>query len=232
MVRVGLKPAFSVKRAHEIQRRLSKRIISEDRVQERIRLVGGVDVAYVEDVSIAAVAVLDFPSMKLKESQTAICKTRFPYIPTLLSFREIPPAVHCIRKLRVQPDVFLVDGHGFAHPYRCGFASHLGLVLGKPTIGVAKGILIGEVESAEAEGDVVFIRDKGEVVGARVVTKFGVKPVYVSVGHMVSLGTAINIVRRCSVSNRVPEPILQAHRIATAEKRKFNISTSIVTSSG
>jgi deoxyribonuclease V len=230
MVDVGPKPAFSMEKAHEIQRRLSKRIISEDKLPERIRLIGGVDVAYVEDASVAAVAVLDFPSMKLKESQTAICKTRFPYVPTLLAFREIPPAVHCIRKLRVQPDVFLVDGHGFAHPYRCGFASHLGLLLRKPTIGVAKGILVGEVELAKAEGDIVFMRDKGEVVGAQIVTKPGVKPVYVSVGHMVSLKTAIKIVKRCTSCNRVPEPILQAHRIATAEKRKINISTSAVTS--
>lgn len=232
MARVGLKPAFSVEKAHEIQRRLSERIISEDKVPERIRLVGGVDAAYVEDASIGAVAVLDFPSMKLKESQTAICKTCFPYIPTLLSFREIPPTVSCIRKLRVQPDVFLVDGHGFAHPYRCGFASHLGLVLRKPTIGVAKGILVGEVERAKAEEDVALIRDKGEVVGAQVVTKHGVKPIYVSVGHMISLKTAIMIVERCTLYNRLPEPISQAHRIATAEKRKTNISTSAVTSDG
>jgi deoxyribonuclease V len=230
MVGVGAKPTFSVEKAHELQRRLSERIIFEDKAPELIRLIGGVDVAYVEDASIAAVAVLDFPSMKLKESQTAICKTRFPYVPTLLSFREIPPAVHCIRKLRAEPDVFLVDGHGFAHPYRCGFASHLGLVLRKPTIGVAKGILVGEVEPAKAEGVFAFIRDKGEVIGAQIVTKPGVKPIYVSVGHMISLKTAINIVKRCTLYNRVPEPISQAHRIATAEKRKINISTSAVTS--
>jgi deoxyribonuclease V len=230
MAGVRPKPGFSVEKAHEIQRRLSERIVSEDKVPKRIRLIGGVDVAYVEDVSIAAVAVLDFPSMKLKESQTAICKTRFPYVPTLLSFREIPPAAHCIRKLHAQPDVFLVDGHGFAHPYRCGFASHLGLVLRKPTIGVAKGILVGEVEPAKAKGDIAFVRDKGEVIGARIVTKPSVKPIFVSIGHKISLKTAINIVKRCTLCHRIPEPILQAHRIATAEKRKINISNSAVTS--
>jgi len=228
---VGMKPAFSVEKAHEAQRRLSERIIFEDKVPERIRLIGGVDVAYVEDVSVAAVAVLDFGSMKLKESQTAVCRTRFPYIPTLLAFREIPPAVQCIRKLRVQPDVFLVDGHGFAHPYRCGFASHLGLVVRKPTIGVAKGILVGQAERTDAEGDISFIRDKGEVIGAQIKPKRGLKPICVSVGHMVSLETAIKIVMRCTLSSRVPEPVLQAHRIATAEKRKVNISSSAVTSS-
>jgi len=230
MTRVGLKPAFSTEKAHEAQRRLSEHIISDDKVPQRIRLIGGVDVAYVEGASIAAVAVLDFGSMKLKESQTAVCPTRFPYIPTLLAFREIPPALMCIQKLRVQPDIFLVDGHGFAHPYRCGFASHLGLVMRKPTIGVAKGILVGEVERTNVEGDIAFIHDKGEVIGAQIISKRGLKPICVSVGHMISLGTAIKIVKRCTLCNRVPEPVLQAHRIATAEKRKANISTSAITS--
>lgn len=230
MTRVGLTPAFSAKKAHEAQRRLAERIISEDKLPQRIRLIGGVDVAYVEGASIAAVAVLDFGSMKLKESQTAVCPTRFPYVPTLLAFREIPPAIMCIRKLRVQPDVLLVDGHGFAHPNRCGFASHLGLVTRKPTIGVAKGILVGDVERTKVEGDVAFIRDKGEVIGAQIVSKCALKPIFVSVGHMISLGTAIEIVKRCTLYNYVPEPLLQAHRIATAEKRKVNILTSAVTS--
>ena len=230
MVPVGLKPVFSAEKAHEAQRGLSERIIFQDKVPERIRLIGGVDVAYVEDASIAAVAVLDFGSMKLKESQTAICRTRFPYVPTLLAFREIPPAVSCIGRLRVQPDVFIVDGHGFAHPYRCGFASHLGLVVGKPTIGVAKGILVGEVERTETGGDISFMRDKGEVIGAQIVSKHGLKPIFVSVGHMVSLATAIKIVKQCTLLSRVPEPVLQAHRIAMAEKRKVNISSSAVTS--
>jgi len=228
MTRIGAKPAFSAKKAHEAQRRLSEHIITEDKIPRRIRLIAGVDVAYAEGASIAAVAALDFGSMKLKESQTAMCPTRFPYIPTLLSFREIPPALLCIRKLRVQPDVFLVDGHGFAHPYRCGFASHLGLVMKKPTIGVAKGILVGKVKHTKAKGDVGFIRDKGEIIGAQIVSKRELKPIYVSVGHMISLGTAIEIVKRCTLHNRVPEPILQAHRIATAEKRKVNISTAAV----
>ena len=229
MAHVELKPVFSAKKAHEAQKRLSEHIICKDKIPQRIHLVGGVDVAYVEGTSIAAVAVLDFDSMRLKESQTAMCPTRFPYIPTLLAFREIPPALTCIRKLRLEPDVFLVDGHGFAHPYRCGLASHLGVVISKPTIGVAKGILVGQVESTNVEGDVSFIRDKGEVIGAQILSKRELKPIYVSVGHMVSLRTAIEIVKRCTLHNRVPEPILQAHRIATAEKRKVNISTSTIT---
>jgi len=219
------KPTFSVEKAHETQLRLSTRIIFAIRLPKKIRFIAGVDVAYVKRMSIGAVAVLDYDSLKIVESRTALCETRFPYVPTLLSFREIPPAILSIKKLRVQPDVFLVDGHGFAHPYRCGFASHLGLVTGKPTIGVAKGRLFGEVGDKIEEG-IAFLKHKGEVVGAVVATKGGCKPVYVSVGHMVSLKTAIKIVRHCARYNRIPEPILKAHETARAEKRKINIASA------
>jgi len=220
---LGIKPLFSVKKAHETQLRLSKEIIFEDTLPEKIRFVAGVDVAYARGMSIGAVAVLDYDSLKLVESQTALCKTRFPYIPTLLSFREIPPAVLSIKKLQVQPDIFLVDGQGFAHPYRCGFASHLGLAIEKPTIGVAKSRLFGEAERTKTKDEVAFLKHKGEVVGAIVTTKRECKPVYVSVGHMVSLETAIKIVKHCTRYNRVLEPILKAHKIATLEKRKINM---------
>ena len=222
----SIQPNFSTEKAHETQLRLSKRIVFEDVLHEKFSLVAGVDAAYTKDLSIGAVAVLDYASLKLVESKTALCKTRFPYVPTLFSFREIPPTVLCIQKLRVKPDVFLVDAHGFAHPYRCGFASHLGLVIGKPTIGVAKSRLFGEIEDATDEKDVALLKHEGEVIGAMVTTKRGCKPVYVSVGHMVSLKTAIKIVKHCTRHSRIPEPILKAHQIATAEKRKINIRLS------
>ena len=221
-----MKTAFSAEKAHKTQIKLSEKIILKDEIPDKIRFVAGVDVAYAKDVSIAAVTVLDFDSLILKESQIAFCKTRFPYIPTLLSFREIPPAVQAIQRLRLQPDVFLVDAHGYAHPYRCGFASHLGLVIKKPTIGVAKSMLIGTLEKSGKNEDIVMIRHKGEIIGAQITTKLEEKPVYVSVGHMISLKTAIKIVKKCSLNSRIPEPIAMAHKIASAEKRKINISAS------
>jgi deoxyribonuclease V len=221
-----LKTAFSVEKAHKTQIKLSERIILKDEIPDRIHLVAGVDVAYAKDVSIAAIAVLDFNSLRLEESQTAICKTLFPYIPTLLSFREIPPAVQAIRKLQAQPDVFLVDAHGYAHPYRCGFASHLGIIIKKPTIGVAKSMLIGTLEKSEQNKNNVMIRHKGEIIGAEITTKPKQKPVYVSVGNMISLDTAIKIVKQCILNSRIPEPIALAHEIATAAKRKINISAN------
>ena len=217
------KHRFSVKKAHEAQLRMSEKITFEDRLPERICSVAGVDIAYADDVSIGAVAVLDYDSLKLVEKQTAFSKTRFPYIPTLLSFRETEPAVQCIRRLHSQPDMFLVDAHGFAHPYHCGFASHLGLILRKPVIGVAKNKLIGEVKTTQFEADVDLIEYDKKTIGAAVTTKRGCKPVYVSVGHMISLETSIKIVKHCAINNRLPEPILLAHNIATGEKRKINI---------
>lgn len=220
---LGTKRAFSVEKAHNTQLELARRIVSRDKVPKKIRLIAGVDVAYYEDRSIGATAVLDYDSLKLVESQTAISKTLFPYIPTLLSFREIPPAVNTVRKLRSSPDVLLVDGQGYAHPYHCGFASHLGLVTGKPTIGVAKSRLYGEVERTQCR-DFSILKHDDEVIGAVITTKRGSRPIYVSVGHMVSLEKAIEIVRRCISDSCVPKPILEAHRIATEEKQKLNNS--------
>lgn len=202
---------FSVKKAHETQVCLSKKLVLEDRLPEEIRTVGGVDVSYVGDRGIGAIVVLDYDSLELLETTVATCQVKMPYVPTLLSFREIPPATAAIQRLTLQPDVFLVDAQGLAHPYRCGFASHLGLVLKKPTIGAAKSRLIGE--QVEREGRTLLM-DRGEVIGEVVTTKPDAKPIYVSIGHMVSLKTAVQIVRHCSKS-RIPEPLLQAHKLAT-----------------
>ncbi len=159
---------FSVKKAHNTQVCLSKKLILQDKLPQRIRTVGGVDVSYVGTVGIGAVTVLDYDSLKLLETQVATCEVKIPYIPTLLSFREIPPAMAAIKKLKIQPDVFLVDAQGFAHPYRCGFASHLGLALRKPTIGAAKSRLIGTEMKKEGRTSLV---DKDEVIGEVVTTK-------------------------------------------------------------
>lgn len=216
------KPSFSIPKAHKAQTLLCKKIVQEDRLPEKISLVAGVDVAYFDEQAVGAVAVLDYETMKIVESQTAICRARFPYVPTLLAFREIPAAVACIKKLKLQPDVFLADGHGIAHPYGCGFVSHLGLAIEKPTIGVAKSRLIGE--PTEIEGK-VFLVHEGRVIGAVVTTKEGAKPVYVSVGHLVSLETAVQIVEHCARGSRVPEPLAAAHRIA-GEKKRETLCTS------
>jgi len=212
-----LDKGFSVEKAHVMQLRLSKHVVRRDMLPKTIRYVAGLDVAYSVGFSIGTAVVLDYSSLSVVESSKARVETRFPYIPTLLSFREIPPTLAAIKKLKTQLDVFLVDGQGIAHPYRLGFASHLGLVIDKPTIGVAKSLLCGEVGAFNEEGWAP-ITDKGEAIGAALACKRE-KPIYISVGHKVSLNRAIEIVKHCAQVHRIPEPIRLAHMMATEEKR-------------
>lgn len=214
---------FSANKAHKTQQRFSQKIIFEDKLPSKIKTVAGVDVSYVGSIGIGAVAVLDYQSLRLLETQVATCQIKIPYIPTLLSFREVPPAIAAIKKLKVQPDVFLVDAQGLAHPYRCGFASHLGLALGKPTVGAAKSRLIGA--QMELDGE-TFLVDKNEIIGGIVTTKQNAKPVFVSIGHMVSLETAIKIVKHCA-KNRIPEPLFQAHNLATKERIRLTQESKV-----
>jgi deoxyribonuclease V len=210
---------FSVVKAHKMQLRLSKLVIREDMISRNIECVAGLDVAYTGDYSIGAAVVLNYNSLTVVEHKVAKIKTRFPYIPTLLSFREIPPTLAAFKKLKTQPQVTLVDGQGIAHPFRLGFASHLGLFIDKPTIGVAKSLLCGEVGTFNAQGWAP-IADRGEVVGAAVASQ-GEKPICVSVGHKVSLERAIEVVKHCTPAYRIPKPLQAAHMFANAEKRKM-----------
>jgi len=215
-----LSPKFSTKKAHEMQLKLSKKVIQEDLLPKTVKYVAGVDIAYQEEISIGAVAVLDFNSLTIVEAQIAHFTTQFPYVPTLLSFREIPPALLAMRKVRIKPEVFMVDGQGIAHPYRLGFASHLGLVANVPTIGVAKSLLCGEVGVFKGKRWAPIV-DGGKVIGASVITMPRKNPVYVSVGHGVSLERAIDLVLHCTRVHRIPEPIRRAHLLANEEKRKL-----------
>ncbi|MGE5574896.1 MAG: endonuclease V [Ignavibacteria bacterium] len=196
---------------------MSKKLILEDALPKKIETIGGVDVSYIGSTGIGVVAVLDYNSLELLESQFAICEAKMPYIPTLLSFREVPPAMAAIRKLKLQPDVFLVDAQGFAHPYRCGLASHIGLALKKPTVGAAKSRLIGTPKKVDGR---TLLVDKSEVIGEIVTSKRGVKPIYVSKGNMVSLETAVEIVKHCS-KGRIPEPLQQACNLATKRRNQL-----------
>lgn len=205
---------FSVRKAHATQARLSKKVIREDKLPPKINTVGGVDVSYYGDLGIGAVTVLDYESLEVLEAKVATCNIRIPYLPTLLSFRELPPTLAAIKQLKTQPDVFLADAQGIAHPFRCGFASHLGLALGKPTIGVAKSRLLGE--EAKISGR-TFLVETDEIIGEVVETEQDAKPIYVSIGHMVSLESAVKIVKDISI-RRIPEPTFQAHRLATEHR--------------
>jgi deoxyribonuclease V len=214
-----LRGKFTVERARRLQRELAAQVIKEDKLPKTIRFVAGVDVSYAGNWAFGAVAVLDYGSLAVAETRTAKVKTSFPYVPTFLSFREIKPSLAAIRKLKMQPDVFVVDAQGIAHPYRLGFASHLGLLLGKPSVGVAKSLLCGQVQRAKREGWSPII-DKGETLGAEIRREETEKPIYVSIGHKVNLERAIEIAEHCTLAGRLPEPIRIAHMLATEEMKK------------
>ena len=205
------------KQAIAIQQQLRKEVITEDRLGE-VRHVAGVDVGFEQNNTItrAAVAVLGLPDLQLLDSAIARLPTSFPYVPGLLSFREVPAVLKALEQLSTLPDLLLCDGQGIAHPRRCGIASHLGVLTGIPSIGVAKTRLIGiHAPVPDERGAWVPLLDKGEVIGAVLRTRAHVKPIYVSIGHCVSLETAIVHVMRCITKYRLPETTRWAHRLAS-----------------
>jgi len=216
-----LKETFPFKKAEKIQKHLSSMIVTHDDLPCKIRYIAGVDVSYSDDRSYGAVAVLEYPTMNLIEKAVSSQRIVLPYVPTFLAFREIPAAVAAARKLKTRPDVFMVDGHGKAHPRRFGLACHFGYALKAPTIGVAKNLLCGRVKGSGDRWRPIV--DGDEVIGAAVFTKTNGKPIYVSIGHKISLETAIRIVLDCTEKYRIPEPIRQAHIAAEMAKRKMFI---------
>ncbi len=180
-----------------------------------VRLVAGVDVSVKDETSQAAVVVATFPDFRVVETARATRPTPSPYVPGLLSFREGPVLEEAFESLATEPDVFVFDGNGLAHPRRVGLASHLGLWLGRPTVGSAKTRLTGRHGEVPPEkGAWAPLIDKGEVVGAALRTRAGTNPVFVSPGHLIDLSSAVALVMRCSPKYRLPEPIRLAHKAA------------------
>lgn len=207
----------TVEAARAIQEQLRSQTIAEDCLST-IQYVAGVDVGFEDNYRITqgAVAVLRYPSLELVEHAIARTPTTFPYIPGFLSFREIPALLQALQKLNTIPDLILCDGQGLAHPRRFGIACHLGVLLDVPTIGVAKSRLIGTHEElAEEKGSWQPLWDKGERVGAILRSRANVKPLYISIGHKLSLATAIDWVLRCTPKYRLPETTRLADRFAS-----------------
>lgn len=208
---------LSPREAIALQRRLQAKIVTGDRLGP-VRHVAGTDVGFENAgrVTRAAVAVLTFPALELADWAVIRQPTRFPYVPGLLSFREIPALLVALTRLRVRPDLVLCDGQGLAHPRRCGLASHLGLVAGFPTIGVAKSRLMGTYrEPPQRRGAWTPLRDGGEIIGAVLRSRSHVKPIFVSIGHRVSLDTAVACTMACVTRYRLPETTRWAHRLAS-----------------
>jgi deoxyribonuclease V len=208
LVRWNLTP----RQAMREQERLRERVVLEDDFGS-LRYVAGADVAFdpATDIAFAGVIVYTFPELQEIERRMARRKLRFPYVPGLLSFREGPVLLAAFARLRTEPDLILIDGHGRAHPRLFGIACHLGVLLNKPTIGCAKSLLVGEHPEPGAErGSTSPLIFKGERVGEVLRTRANVKPIYVTIGHRVSLPPAVKIVERCLDGFRIPKPTREA----------------------
>lgn len=206
--------------ARALQSTLSRQVQLQNRLPE-MRFLAGVDVGFEQqgEITRAAVVLLSWPSLQVVERVLVRQPTCFPYVPGLLSFRELPAVLQAFSQLQQRPDLVLCDGQGVAHPRRLGIASHLGLWLDVPTIGVAKKRLVGRHEEVgDAKGDTVPLLDKGEQIGTVLRSRVGVKPLFISAGHRIDQPTAVGWVVRCLTRFRLPEPTRQAHRLASLEK--------------
>ncbi len=225
--------------AEAIQQQLRSLVVTADDYGE-IRTVAGVDAGYEADPSAgegqvlarAAIVVLDFPSLRPLDYTIARVPTAFPYIPGFLSFREAPAVLAALDQLRVRPDLLICDGQGIAHPRRLGIASHIGVLTNLPTIGCAKSLLVGRHGPLPDErGAYVPLIHKGETIGAVLRTRPGIKPVYISPGHRISLASALQFVMSCTTKYRLPETTRAADGLAshgripvidgTAEQQSF-----------
>ena len=209
----------SPKEAAAIQNDLRQAVIREDRLEEPHR-VAGIDVGFEAGgkTARAAVVVLSFPELVVLETSMRRRVVGFPYVPGLLSFREAPVILEALASLRNPPELLMVDGQGLAHPRRFGLACHLGVLSGCASVGIAKSRLVGEHASlGEERGDWQPLVDRAEVVGAALRTRAGSKPVFVSIGHNVTLETAIELVMRCTTKYRLPEATRLAHNLASRQ---------------
>lgn len=206
-----------------LQAKLAKRVVRRGG-PKKVSLVAGVDVSTSRFSRRAwgGVVVLRFPDLAVVEERGGEAEVRFPYIPGLLAFREIPLILDLFDRLTNKPDLLFVDGQGIAHPREFGIASHLGLLLGIPTIGCAKSRLYGShADPGFLRGSgAALVGGKGKVIGCVVRTKDGTRPVYISIGHKIGLPAAVRWTLACSAGCRLPEPTRQAHLFVTRLRRE------------
>lgn len=206
-----------------LQRQLAPQVVTQDDLPNAIATVAGVDAGFEDSgqTTRAAVVVLTFPDLIPIDEALVRQPTRFPYVPGLLSFREVPAILEALAQLRIDPDVILCDGQGIAHPRRLGIACHLGLLVNRPTVGVAKSRLVGtHAEVPPDKGRWVPLMDGPERIGAVLRSRTNTKPLFISAGHRVGLETALDLVLRCTPKYRLPETTRYADRLASSGSRQ------------
>ena len=220
-------PALALHHAHgwdvspseavRIQERL-RPLVREEPLEAPVVTLAGVDVSIRGDLAQAAVVVLDVATMETVDEAIYRCAVPFPYVPGLLSFREMPALLPALERLRVWPDAFMLDAQGRAHPRRFGLACHLGVMLDVPAFGVAKSLLVGRYDDlGAAKGSVAPLVHRKETVGVALRTRENVLPVFVSVGHRVTLGDAVRLALATTANLKIPEPTRRAHHLSRRE---------------
>ena len=201
--------------AQQIQEQLRHQVITEDQFGP-ITTIAGIDAGYEGDQAKAAVVVLAYPSLEPLAYTLAYAPAPLPYIPGYLSFREAPAVLKALEQIAITPDMLMLDGQGIAHPRRLGIAAHVGVLTNIPAIGCAKSILVGRhAPLPDERGAVMPLLDRGEQIGAVLRSRTGVKPLYISIGHRISLPTALDIVMSCLTKYRLPETTRAADGLAS-----------------
>lgn len=214
-----------VRKAIEIQNKFSCYVVQQ-RLDKPVKIIAGCDVAFDAGMNIACagVVLLSFPELKFIYKKAIFSKVKFPYIPGFLSFRETPLLLKVFKEIEKNVDLVLVDGYGIAHPRKFGIASHLGLFLDLPAIGCGKTFLLGEYKQPGITlGSYEYLFFKGEIIGAVVRTKTRVKPIFVSVGHKITLDDAVDYTLKSCKGYRLPEPIRQAHLLVNSELKQNHV---------
>ena len=205
---------MNLKKLEKEQLELAKKVITKD-CFKKINIIASCDQAFKGDIVFSVILVFNFESLTILEKKDAKLKAKIPYIPGYLSFREAPSIIRAYKKLKIKPDLLLVDANGILHPRRIGMASHIGVLLDIPTIGVAKNLLCGKILNNKVIID-------NEVRAIQLFTKKGCNPIYVSPGHKVSLQTSVNIVKKLVKNHKLPEPLRLAHLFVNELKYSKN----------
>jgi len=217
-----MKQNYDLERLRKIQMEIAGRVILEDRFEGPIERVTGFDTAFLDKEAIAGAVTVNYHTMQVMERKAIRQRMAFPYIPTFLSFREGPLIIKLVKRLESRPDVLMLDSQGIAHPLFCGCASYVGVVLSQPTIGVAKSRLCGDyTQNPEKVGEWTPLTYQGRTVGAVLLSKRHCNPIFVSVGHMITLETAIRVVKHFLIGHKIPEPIRLAHDFTNKIRREL-----------
>jgi deoxyribonuclease V len=220
--------SLTPREAVELQKQLRERVRVVP-LKKRVETIAGADISFnkFDPTIYTGIVVLRLSSLEVVEEVGIVSETKFPYVPGLLSFRESPSVLEAWAKLKTEPDAVMFDGQGIAHPRRVGIASHVGLIINRPTLGCAKSVLVGRFEEpGEERGSWTPMIDRGETVGAALRTKTRVQPIYVSPGHLIDLAGAVELTLASDGGYRQPEPTRRAHLLVNALRRGERSPTS------